>query len=82
MINMIRTFLKTGLLLIVIMRLLLACILGGLIGYERESTNRPAGFRTHILVCVGSALVMITSQYIFESYKELLTLILPVSEPR
>lgn len=51
------------------MRLLLACILGGLIGYERESTNRPAGFRTHILVCVGSALVMITSQYIFESYK-------------
>ncbi|HOM02221.1 MAG TPA: MgtC/SapB family protein [Acetivibrio sp.] len=55
--------------LIVIVRLLLACVLGGVIGYERESTNRPAGFRTHILVCVGSALVMITSQYIFNNYK-------------
>lgn len=55
--------------LITIFRLLLACILGGLIGYERESMNRPAGFRTHILVCLGSALVMLTSQYIFEQYK-------------
>lgn len=55
--------------LIVIARLLLACVLGGVIGYERESMNRPAGFRTHILVCVGAALVMITSQYIFEQYK-------------
>ena len=55
--------------MIVVIRLLLACVLGGVIGYERESTNRPAGFRTHILVCVGSALVMITSQYIFERYK-------------
>ncbi len=53
---------------ITIFRLLLACILGGLIGYERESMNRPAGFRTHILVCLGSALVMVTSQYIFEKY--------------
>ncbi|WP_010245297.1 MgtC/SapB family protein [Acetivibrio cellulolyticus] len=50
-------------------RLLLACILGGLIGYERESMNRPAGFRTHILVCLGAALVMLTSQFIFEKYK-------------
>ena len=50
-------------------RLVLACILGGVIGYERESTNRPAGFRTHILVCVGSALVMITSEFIFERYR-------------
>lgn len=50
-------------------RLLLACILGGLIGYERESMNRPAGFRTHILVCMGSALVMLTSEYIFMKYK-------------
>lgn len=55
--------------LITIIRLLLACILGGLIGFERESMNRPAGFRTHILVCLGSALVMLTSQYIFEQYK-------------
>jgi len=54
---------------ITLFRLLLACILGGLIGYERESMNRPAGFRTHILVCMGSALVMITSVFIFEKYK-------------
>jgi putative Mg2+ transporter-C (MgtC) family protein len=47
-----------------ILRLLLATALGGFIGYEREHTNRPAGFRTHILVCVGAALVMMTSQYL------------------
>ncbi len=52
----------------VLIRIVLACILGGIIGIERESINRPAGFRTHILVCVGSALVMITSQYIFFHY--------------
>ncbi|HEX2946341.1 MAG TPA: MgtC/SapB family protein [Clostridia bacterium] len=51
-----------------LLRLVLAGVLGGLIGYEREHTNRPAGFRTHILVCVGAALVMVTSEYIFEVY--------------
>ncbi|HHV97181.1 MAG TPA: MgtC/SapB family protein [Clostridiaceae bacterium] len=55
-------------LLDVLGRLLLALLLGGIIGYERESENRPAGFRTHILVCMGAALVMITSEFI---YKEL-----------
>lgn len=53
----------------IIIRLMLAVILGGIIGYEREHTHRPAGFRTHILVCVGSALVMVTSEFIFENYK-------------
>ena len=53
----------------VLFRLILACVLGGIIGYERENTNRPAGFRTHILVCVGAALVMVTSEYIFEKYR-------------
>ena len=53
----------------VVVRLLLATILGGIVGYEREHTHRPAGFRTHILVCIGSALVMITSEFIFERYK-------------
>ncbi len=53
----------------IMIRLLLAGLLGGVIGYEREHTNRPAGFRTHILVCVGSALVMITSEFIFEKYR-------------
>ncbi len=41
-------------------------LLSGFIGYEREHSHRPAGFRTHILVAVGSALVMLTSVYIFE----------------
>lgn len=50
-------------------KLLLAGILGGIIGYERQSSHRPAGLRTHILVCIGAALVMITSEYIFEMYK-------------
>lgn len=38
--------------------LLLAALLGGVVGLERESRNRPAGLRTHVLVCVGSALLM------------------------
>ena len=46
-------------------RLVLALVLGGLIGLERESMGRPAGFRTHILVSVGSALIMIMSAYAF-----------------
>ncbi len=46
-------------------RLVLAIAFGGLIGLERESHKRPAGFRTHILVCVGSTLVMMISQYAF-----------------
>lgn len=44
-----------------ILRLVLAGLLGGLVGFERERHNRPAGLRTHILVCLGSALVMIVS---------------------
>ena len=46
-------------------RLALAVLLGGLIGFERERHNRPAGFRTHVLVCVGSALIMLVSAYGF-----------------
>lgn len=42
-------------------------ILSGFIGFEREHSHRPAGFRTHILVAVGSSLVMLTSVYIFDS---------------
>lgn len=38
--------------------LLIAVICGGAVGLERESANRPAGLRTHVLVCVGSALIM------------------------
>jgi len=52
-----------------LLRLALACILGGLIGIEREKNRHPAGFRTHILVCVGSTLIMLCNIYIFEEYK-------------
>ena len=45
-------------------RLVLAMVFGGIVGFERGSKRRAAGFRTYMLVCVGSALVMITSQYI------------------
>jgi len=48
-------------------RLLLAVIVGGIIGLERGATKHPAGFRTHILVCVGAALAMLTNQYIYET---------------
>ncbi len=47
-----------------VFKIALAALLGGFIGFEREHSHRPAGFRTHILVSVGSALVMLTSVYI------------------
>lgn len=43
------------------LRLLLAGVLGGVIGWQRESADKPAGFRTHIIVCVGSALFTLIS---------------------
>lgn len=43
-------------------RLLLAVVLGGVIGLERESVDKPAGFRTNILVCVGAALFSVISR--------------------
>jgi putative Mg2+ transporter-C (MgtC) family protein len=49
-------------------RLLAACIFAGVIGWERERTFHPAGLRTHILVCVGSALVMVISMYAFDAF--------------
>lgn len=52
----------------IIVRLTLSLLLGGLIGLEREMHGRPAGLRTHILVSVGSCLIMLTSMYIFAIY--------------
>ncbi|MBC8079621.1 MAG: MgtC/SapB family protein [Gorillibacterium sp.] len=49
-------------------RLVLSLFLGGLIGYERERNSGPAGFRTHILVCVGSTLLMLISAYAFGEF--------------
>jgi len=51
-----------------ILRLILAALLSGIIGFEREAHGRAAGLRTHILVCVGSTLIMLTSLYIFDIY--------------
>lgn len=48
----------------VLLRLVLAMILGGFIGIERERKGRAAGFRTHILICLGAAMTTLTSQYI------------------
>ena len=48
-------------------KLALAALFSGIIGYEREHSHRPAGCRTHVLVAVSSALVMLTSVYITES---------------
>lgn len=47
----------------VLLRLLVATIAGGLIGLERSYHGRPAGFRTHILVCVASSLLMLVTMY-------------------
>jgi putative Mg2+ transporter-C (MgtC) family protein len=49
-------------------RILFALILSGCIGWERESWNQPAGLRTHILVGVGSCLMMLLSLYGFQDY--------------
>ena len=47
----------------VAVRMLLAVICGGVIGIEREYKRRPAGFRTHILICLGAAMTTLTSQF-------------------
>jgi len=47
----------------IILRLLLGAVLGGIIGFERQSHGRPAGFRTHLLVCLASVLFMVVSEY-------------------
>lgn len=51
---------------IALIKMLLASFCGGLIGLEREMKGRPAGLKTFSLVCLGSTLVMITNDYIYE----------------
>ena len=48
-----------------LVRILLAGICGGIIGYERKSRNKEAGIRTHLIVASGAALIMIVSKYGF-----------------
>ncbi len=47
-------------------RLLLACVCGGMIGYERTNRGKGAGIRTHIIVALASALMMLVSKYGFD----------------
>ena len=54
--------------LAVVLRILIAILAGGLLGMERGMKNRPAGMRTYMLVCVGSCLIMLTNQYVFQVY--------------
>ena len=49
----------------VTLRLMLAMVCGGIIGIEREFKRRPAGFRPHILICLGAAMTTLTSQYLY-----------------
>lgn len=49
--------------LVIVVRLLAALAIGGMIGLERSLHGRPAGFRTHSLVCVASALLMLVTVY-------------------
>ncbi len=46
----------------IILKLLLGALLGGVIGFERQTHGRPAGFRTQLLVCVACVLIMIISE--------------------
>ncbi len=49
----------------IILRLLLATALGAIIGFQRERAGKPAGLRTHILICLGAALFTVASIYGF-----------------
>ncbi|ABA89206.1 MgtC family protein [Syntrophotalea carbinolica DSM 2380] len=49
-------------------RLLLAALLGAMLGFEREIHGRPAGFRTHLLVTMGACLMMVVSEYFYTRY--------------
>ena len=55
-------------LLSVCVRIALAMLFGGTIGFERGLRQRAAGLRTHMLLCVGAASTMLVSQYIYASY--------------
>lgn len=57
-----------------LIKLTLAVILGGMVGYEREHRSSPAGLRTHILVCIGATLVQITAFDFYYSHRSQLNI--------
>lgn len=58
-------FLRDITTLSVLVRMVVAVLCGGAIGVEREHKRRPAGFRTHILICLGAAMTTMTSQFLY-----------------
>lgn len=52
-----------------LLRLLVAALFGGIIGLERSENNHAAGLRTHIILCLGAAAIMVVSECIVEEYK-------------
>lgn len=52
----------------ILLRLCLAILCGGIIGIERGRKGRTAGFRTHVLVCMGSTLTVLTNQYMIQVF--------------
>lgn len=59
--------LRTITMLSVVVRIVMSVICGGILGLERGMKNRPAGLRTYMLVCLGSCLIMLTNQYVWEN---------------
>lgn len=55
-------------------RIVLAMAIGGIIGWERENNNRPAGLRTHMLVAIGAAVVMLMGELSLEKYADITTM--------
>ena len=55
-------------------RIALAMTIGGIIGWERENSNRPAGLRTHMLVAIGAAVVMMMGEISLEKYSNITTM--------
>lgn len=56
------------------LRILLAMGIGGIIGWERETSNRPAGLRTHMLVAIGAAVVMLMGEMSLDKYAGITTM--------
>lgn len=50
----------------ILLRIMISILIGGIIGYERENKNRPAGFRTHILVCLGATIISMIQTFDME----------------
>jgi putative Mg2+ transporter-C (MgtC) family protein len=54
----------------ILIRIGLAILIGGAVGWERESCDRPAGFRTHTIVCLSAAVVMMTGIFVMKTYMD------------